>query len=151
MAEERPLNLLFITCDQLRRDAVSAAGLPTLPESSTPALDALAAEGVIFCDHITNSLPCGPSRTALHCGLLAMNHRVVQNGTPLGARQPPPHPWPWRLPHPHPRAQMIGTATGRASSRRWGWTPCCSATPPPRSTRAPSTPTTPCCSSPTLE
>ena len=100
MAEERPLNLLFITCDQLRRDAVSAAGLPTLPESSTPALDALAAEGVIFCDHITNSLPCGPSRTALHCGLLAMNHRVVQNGTPLGARLPPPHPTPCCLPHP---------------------------------------------------
>jgi arylsulfatase A-like enzyme len=64
--EERPLNLLFITCDQLRRDAVQAMGLATLEETRTPAMDALAAEGTLFTQHITNALPCGPSRTALH-------------------------------------------------------------------------------------
>jgi hypothetical protein len=30
MAEEPPLNILLITCDQLRRDAVAAMGLETL-------------------------------------------------------------------------------------------------------------------------
>lgn len=86
MAEgERPLNLLFITCDQLRRDAVSAMGLGTLPEARTPAMDALAADGTLFTQHITNALPCGPSRTAMLSGLLAMNNRVVQNSTPLAA------------------------------------------------------------------
>ena len=82
---ERRLNVLFITCDQLRRDGVGAMGLDTL-NAVTPHMDQLAAEGTLFTQHITNALPCGPSRTALHCGILAMNHRVVQNGTPLADR-----------------------------------------------------------------
>jgi arylsulfatase A-like enzyme len=84
--QEEPLNLLFITCDQLRRDAVGAMRLPTLAESRTPAIDALAAEGTLFTQHITNALPCAPARAGLHSGLLPMNHRVVQNSTPLAAR-----------------------------------------------------------------
>ena len=86
MADEPPLNILLITCDQLRRDAVGAMRLGTLAGVRTPNMDALAAEGTLFTSHATNSLPCGPSRTALHAGLLAMNHRVVQNGTPFADR-----------------------------------------------------------------
>ena len=49
-------------------------------------MDALAAEGTLFTQHITNALPCGPSRAALLSGLLTMNNRVLQNSTPLAAR-----------------------------------------------------------------
>jgi arylsulfatase A-like enzyme len=52
----------------------------------TPTLDALAAGGVLFGTHWANVAPCGPSRTTLHTGMYAQNHRSVLNGTPLDAR-----------------------------------------------------------------
>ena len=81
---EKPLrNVLFITADQWRGDSLSALGHPN---AATPNLDALAAEGVTFSRHFTQASPCGPSRTSLLTGLYQMNHRSVQNGTPLDAR-----------------------------------------------------------------
>jgi arylsulfatase A-like enzyme len=78
-----PLNVLFITADQWRGDCLSALGHPVV---TTPHLDALAAEGVLFARHFANTAPCGPSRACLHTGLYAHNHRLVTNGTPLDAR-----------------------------------------------------------------
>lgn len=52
----------------------------------TPALDALAASGVLFAQHYANTAPCGPSRASLLTGMYAMNHRSILNGTPLDAR-----------------------------------------------------------------
>ena len=77
------MNFLFITADQWRGDCLSALQHPCV---QTPALDALAAEGVLFARHYCQAVPCGPSRASLHTGLYLMNHRSVINGTPLDRR-----------------------------------------------------------------
>ena len=41
---------------------------------------------MLFANHWANIAPCGPSRTTLHTGMYAQNHRSVLNGTPLDAR-----------------------------------------------------------------
>lgn len=76
-------NVFFITVDQWRGDCLSALGHPVV---QTPNLDRLAARGVLFANHWANTAPCGPSRTTLHTGMLAQNHRSVTNGTPLDDR-----------------------------------------------------------------
>ena len=52
----------------------------------TPNLNELASEGVLFRKHFAQTVPCGPSRASLFTGLYAMNHRSVNNGTPLDRR-----------------------------------------------------------------
>ncbi|MEY3389302.1 MAG: hypothetical protein RLZ74_908, partial [Actinomycetota bacterium] len=76
-------NVLFITLDQFRGDALSCAEHPLV---RTPHLDALAAQGVRFARHYTQSTPCAPGRAGLYTGMYQMNHRVVANGTPLDSR-----------------------------------------------------------------
>lgn len=73
-------NVLFITLDQFRGDTLSCAGHPLV---RTPALDDLAANGVRFARHYSQSAPCSPGRASLYTGMYQMNHRVVANGTPL--------------------------------------------------------------------
>ena len=75
-----PPNILLITADQFRADSMSAAGHPLV---KTPHLDRLAEDGVRFAQHYSQCPPCGPSRTSLLTGMYQMNHRSVQNGTPL--------------------------------------------------------------------
>lgn len=77
------MNVLFITADQWRGDSLSCVGHPVV---RTPALDRLAADGVLFTRHHAQATPCGPSRASLHTGLYALNHRSITNGTPLDAR-----------------------------------------------------------------
>lgn len=77
------MNLLLVTADQMRGDALSCLGHPA---ARTPNLDRLAADGVLFARHFAQATPCGPSRASLHTGLYALNHRSVTNGTPLDAR-----------------------------------------------------------------
>lgn len=76
-------NLLLVTSDQWRGDCLSAVGHPTV---KTPHLDALAAAGVVFRNHFTQCVPCGPSRTSLYTGMYLQNHRAIENGVPLDAR-----------------------------------------------------------------
>lgn len=76
-------NVLFITLDQFRADAMSSAGHPLV---RTPYLDELARNGVRFDRHYTQSTPCSPGRAGLYTGMYQMNHRVVANGTPLDRR-----------------------------------------------------------------
>ena len=76
-------NVLFITVDQWRGDCLSAAGHPVV---RTPSLDQLATRGVRFANHWTVTAPCGPSRASLLTGMYLMQHRSVNNGTPLGHR-----------------------------------------------------------------
>lgn len=76
-------NVLYITVDQWRGDCLGAAGHPVV---QTPTLDGLAARGVRFANHWSVTAPCGPSRASLHTGLYLMNHRSVDNGTPLDDR-----------------------------------------------------------------
>lgn len=76
-------NVLFVTLDQFRGDALSCAGHPLV---RTPNLDALASVGTRFARHYTQSTPCAPGRAGLYTGTYQMNHRVVANGTPLDHR-----------------------------------------------------------------
>ncbi len=76
-------NVLFITLDQFRGDSLSCAGHPVV---RTPNLDRLAAGGVRFARHYSQTAPCAPGRASLYTGMYQMNHRVVANGTPLDAR-----------------------------------------------------------------
>ncbi len=75
--------ILFISADQWRGECLSALGHACV---KTPHLDALAAEGVLFRQHYTQTSPCAPARASLLTGMYMMNHRVVRNGAPLDAR-----------------------------------------------------------------
>lgn len=75
-------NLLFITTDQWRGECLSSLG----HRVQTPYLDDLAKSGVLFKEHFSNAVPCGPSRALLHTGMYLQNHRSGTNGTPLDAR-----------------------------------------------------------------
>ena len=77
------MNVLFVTLDQLRADAMSAAGHPLV---RTPTLDGIAGAGVRFARHYSQAAPCSPGRAALYTGTYQMNNRVVANGTPLADR-----------------------------------------------------------------
>src|SRR3954452_17331637 len=79
----RPLNILLITADQWRGDAMGALGHPC---ARTPVLDRLAGESVTFTRHHGQTTPCGPARASLLTGLYACNHRSITNGTPLDVR-----------------------------------------------------------------
>ena len=76
-------NVLFITADQWRGDCLGCIGHPVV---ATPNLDKLAKDGVLFRKHYTQTVPCGPARASLYTGLYSMNHRSVNNGTPLNSR-----------------------------------------------------------------
>lgn len=76
-------NVLLITADQWRGDCLSVVGHPQV---KTPAVDALAGEGVLFRRHYAGAAPCSPARASLYTGLYQMNHRVCRNGSPLDAR-----------------------------------------------------------------
>jgi arylsulfatase A-like enzyme len=78
-----PLNILLITLDQLRGDALSAADHPIV---KTPHLDRLSREGVRCARHYSQAAPCSPGRASLYTGLYQLNHRVVANGAPLDRR-----------------------------------------------------------------
>jgi arylsulfatase A-like enzyme len=77
------MNVVLVTCDQWRADALSCAGHPVV---RTPALDRLAAEGVRFASHFGQSAPCSPGRASLYTGMYQMNTRVCTNQTPLDGR-----------------------------------------------------------------
>lgn len=76
-------NILFIVLDQWRADALGRAGNTLI---QTPHLDRIAADGVLFSRHYSQSAPCGPARASLLTGQYQHNHGVMRNGTPLDAR-----------------------------------------------------------------
>jgi arylsulfatase A-like enzyme len=77
------VNVLFVTLDQFRADAMGVAGHALV---RTPTLDALADCSVRFANHYSQAAPCSPGRAALYTGTYQMNNRVVANGTPLADR-----------------------------------------------------------------
>lgn len=60
-----PPNVLFITCDQLRYDALGCTGNPVV---KTPNIDRLAGEGALFEHCFVQSPVCSPSRATLITG-----------------------------------------------------------------------------------
>ncbi|MFK8113821.1 MAG: sulfatase [Rubripirellula sp.] len=79
-AEEPPLNVVFVLCDDHRFDCLGAAGHPFL---ETPHIDSLAKDGAMLTNaYVTTSL-CSPSRASILTGQYAHNHRVVDNYHPV--------------------------------------------------------------------
>jgi N-acetylglucosamine-6-sulfatase len=84
-------NVLFILCDDIRWNAMSCAGHPTL---KTPNIDRIASEGVRFANMFCTTSLCSPSRASILTGLYAHAHGVMNNFTEL----PTTHPhWAQRL------------------------------------------------------
>src|SRR4051794_27619117 len=77
-AESAKPNVLFILCDDIRWNAMSCAGHPTL---KTPNIDRIAHEGVRFANMFCTTSLCSPSRASILSGLYAHTHGVVNNFT----------------------------------------------------------------------
>jgi arylsulfatase A-like enzyme len=77
-------NVLFIMCDQLRRDHLSCHG----GRVPTPNIDALAARGVRFDHAYVQSGVCGPSRMSFYTGRYVSSHGATWNRVPLSLAQP---------------------------------------------------------------
>jgi choline-sulfatase len=75
-----PRSLLLISLDTTRADHLHCYGYP-LPTS--PALDRLASEGLLFENVFTQAVNTGPSHVTIFTGLLPMGHQVRFNGVPL--------------------------------------------------------------------
>jgi len=78
-------NILFIMCDQLRRDYLSCYGHPTL---KTPNIDALAARGTRFTRCYVQGPVCGPSRMSTYTGRYVSSHGSTWNFVPLAIQTP---------------------------------------------------------------
>ncbi|MGE5359186.1 MAG: sulfatase-like hydrolase/transferase [Bacteroidales bacterium] len=75
MRRETGQNVLLITIDTLRADALGAAG----GRAATPNLDALAADGVRFDDAHAHAVTTLPSHTSILTGLYPYQHGVHDN------------------------------------------------------------------------
>jgi arylsulfatase len=76
---ERP-NVLLICTDQQRFDMIGAAGNPAV---STPHLDRLAEQGVVFENCYVQNPVCAPSRASLMTGQYVSAHGLHANGVDL--------------------------------------------------------------------
>lgn len=75
-SESRPPNVLLVFADQLRAGMTGAEGNH---QAITPAIDALAARGLLVEHCIANSPVCGPSRGTLWTGTYPTTHGVLSN------------------------------------------------------------------------
>ena len=78
-SHERPNVLVLIADDQ----AVGVTGYEGHPWSRTPAIDALAREGVVFRDAFVTTPLCSPSRASFLTGRYARSHGIVGNRSAL--------------------------------------------------------------------
>jgi arylsulfatase A-like enzyme len=102
----RRLNLLLITFDTLRRDHVSCYGSAKL---TTPHVDQLASQGVLFTD-VQGVVPItGPSHATIMTGLYPQAHGAFRNGVPM-------HQEPVTL------AEMLKDSGYRTGAVVSGWT-----------------------------
>ena len=78
-------NILFITTDQQRYDALGCNGNEI---ARTPVVDRLAAEGINFRRAYNQNTVCMPARSTMLTGQYVRTHGVVANGVPLPADAP---------------------------------------------------------------
>lgn len=83
-AAQRP-SILFVTIDTLRADFVGCFGRA---QARTPALDELAAHGVLFEHAQTHTLLTGPSHATMLTGLLPIHSGLTENLQRLSSRVP---------------------------------------------------------------
>lgn len=76
--------ILLVTIDTLRADHVGAYGGPV----PTPAIDALARDGVLLLEACTPMPSTGPAHASLFTGLHPWRHRVLDNAVPVPAELP---------------------------------------------------------------
>jgi len=81
-ARPRQRNLIFILADDHRFDMLGCRGHPWL---KTPALDRLAAGGVLFENAFATTSLCAPSRASVLTGQYAHAHGVVDNSALLAS------------------------------------------------------------------
>lgn len=81
----KPLNVVFILSDDHRYDVMSFLGHPWV---ETPAMDAMAQDGVYFENAMVTTSLCSPSRASILTGQYMHNHGVVDNNvlTPEGTK-----------------------------------------------------------------
>lgn len=84
-AGEGPSSILLVTIDTLRADHVHAYGYA---RETTPHLDALARDGVLFETAYAPSSATGPSHATLFTARQPIGHGVVHDGIPLDASVP---------------------------------------------------------------
>jgi arylsulfatase A-like enzyme/Flp pilus assembly protein TadD len=85
-AAAAPPNLLVVTIDTLRADRVGAYGFAP---GTTPAIDALAHDGVLLEDAVAHVPQTRPSHVSLFTGRLPFEHGIRDNfSKPLDARMP---------------------------------------------------------------
>jgi arylsulfatase A-like enzyme len=84
-AQTKPLDIYLITIDTLRADHVHCYGDAS---AQTPALDALAQDGILFTQAFTPSPITQTSHTTILTGLLPVHHGVTDFGSPLAAQHP---------------------------------------------------------------
>ena len=78
-------NILLITTDQMRYDALGCTGGTV---ARTPALDALAANGIKYTRAHNQSVICMPARATIITGQYPSTHGVWMNGVPLPVDAP---------------------------------------------------------------
>lgn len=71
------MKILFIVIDTLRADHLSCYGYKF---NTSPYIDQLAKEGVIFTNAIANGIPTSPGFTTIFTGLHSITHRIVSHG-----------------------------------------------------------------------
>jgi arylsulfatase len=80
LPERQSPNILFITADQLRQDALGCYGNPVI---QTPNVDALAEQGVRFERMFAAYPVCAPNRASIVTGRYPSVHRLRSNGIRL--------------------------------------------------------------------
>jgi len=112
-----PHNVLIITTDQQRVDAMSAAGNKW---AKTPHMDSIAANGVYFHRSYCSYPLCSPSRGSLHTGRTPHEIGVDRNSLPIdpgitisgqvfkAAGYDTGYSGKWHLPNPYPADGIAG-------------------------------------------
>lgn len=85
MTATTPPNILLICTDQQRYDALGCYGNPHI---LTPAIDALAGEGVLFEQCYVQNPVCAPARASLATGRYVHGHGLWANGVRLPETMP---------------------------------------------------------------
>ena len=104
----RDLNVILFPPDTVRRDHLSCYGYP---RETTPHLDHMAREGVVFADHVANAGWTQPQYMTIHTGMYPLTHGVnrIKFVYPLSPK----------LTNLAEVLRAQGYATGAATSANW--------------------------------